>query len=326
MDQVNQILVSNETLNSNFLPAREWIFPLSFSQQRLWLLEQLDPGNASYSIPWALRLTGTLHAEALEKSLNEIVRRHEALRSTFREVNGEPVQVVTETVTIPLVLSDLTGGPAGERESAALGIVKDEARLPLDLQKGPLLRARLIRLDPGEHILLLTLHHIIFDGWSRSVFARELAALYGMFQSGKLSPLPALSLQYADYVVWQRNRLKGKVLQRQLDYWKQQLSGAPASLNLPTDRPRPAVQSYRGSSYPVSLASENLDRVRVFAREHGASLFMVLLAAFQSVLARYSGDEDILVGTPIANRTQAKTEELIGLFANHAGIARQSRG
>ena len=316
MDQVNQILVSNETLKSNFLPAREWIFPLSFSQQRLWLLEQLDPGSTSYSIPWALRLTGALHAEALEKSLNEIVRRHEALRSTFREVNGEAMQVVTETVTIPLVLSDLTGSPAGERESAALAIVKDEARLPLDLQKGPLLRARLIRLDPGEHILLLTLHHIVFDGWSRRVFARELAALYEMFQSGKLSHLPALSLQYPDFVVWQRNHLKGKVLQRQLEYWKQQLSGAPASLNLLTDRPRPAVQSYRGSSYPVSLAAGNLDRVRVFAREHGASLFMVLLAAFQSVLARCSGDEDILIGTPIANRTQAKTEELIGLFAN----------
>jgi amino acid adenylation domain-containing protein len=293
-----------------------WAFPLSFSQQRLWLLDQLEPGNTSYSIPWSIRLTGELHVRALENSLIEIVRRHEALRTTFKADKGEPVQLVHESVALPFQVTDLTLFGSADGELEAIRLAKEEASRPIDLENGPLVRARLIKLRESEHVLLLTLHHIVFDGWSRRVFARELAALYEAFRDNRPSSLPELRLQYADYVVWQRKNLSGKTLEKQLWFWRRRLAGAPSTLNLPTDRPRPAIQSYRGSALPVSFSSDQYGRLAAFAREREVSLFMLLLAGFQALLARYTGDEDVMVGTPIANRTHAETEDLIGLFAN----------
>ena len=293
-----------------------WAFPLSFAQQRLWLLDQLEPGGTSYSIPWSIRLTGALHAQALENSLNEIIRRHESLRTTFTSQNGEPVQVVHESSAISLTFTDLSSGDSASRNEQAVQLAKEEAGRPIDLENGPLMRGRLIRLGDHEHVLLLTLHHIVFDGWSRRVFARELSELYEAFRAGNPSPLPELRLQYADYVVWQRKKVGSKALENQLAYWKKQLAAAPANLNLPADHSRPAFQTFRGTALPVAFSRETYDGLSALASNCGATLFMLLLAGFQALLSRYSGDTDILVGTPIANRTRSETEEMIGLFAN----------
>ncbi|MBV9268443.1 MAG: amino acid adenylation domain-containing protein, partial [Acidobacteriaceae bacterium] len=291
-----------------------WAFPTSFAQQRLWLLNQLEPHNTAYSIPWSMRLHGDLNVEALEDSLNEIVSRHDVFRTTFRISQGEPIQFVADSLRIRLSKTDLSNWP--ERESEASRIAQQEADTPLNLESGPLIRSQLIRMSGCDHILLLTIHHIVFDGWSRRIFARELASCYQAFQLGEPSPLAPLPLQYADFAVWQRKLMSGKSFAKQLAYWKEQLANPPAALNLPTDRPRPAVQSHRGGRIPASLSPALSRRVVQFAREYNASIFMVLLAAFHALLSRYSGDEDILVGTPIANRTRPDIENLIGLFAN----------
>ena len=291
-----------------------YVFPVTFAQQRLWFLDQLQPDSSSYNVPWSIQISGNLNTAALESSLNEIVRRHEVLRTTFSVIDGEPMQVVVPSLVIALPITDLSVNPT--REQTAKQAAVAEAQKPLDLKKGPLVRARLLRLEPESHILLLTLHHINFDGWSRRILVRELAALYEAFSAGRPSPLPDLSLQYADYAVWQRKHLQGKNLQKQLDYWKRQLDGASTSLDLPTDRPRPAVQTYNGAAKPVSLPASLTQQLSALARQEGATLFMVLLACFEALLARYSGQDDILVGTPIANRNRAEIEELIGFFAN----------
>jgi amino acid adenylation domain-containing protein len=314
MVSVNQLLSASKPPAG---PAENlWAFPLSFSQQRLWLLDQIEPGGTSYSIPWSFRLIGALHAQALEKSLNEIVRRHETLRTTFTSQNGEPVQLVHESLAISLAFTDLSSGDLASRNEQAVQQAREEAGRPIDLEKGPLIRGRLIRLGDQEHVLLLTLHHIAFDGWSRRVFARELSELYEAFRAGDSSPLPELRLQYADYVVWQRKKLAGKALEKQLAYWKKQLAAAPANLNLPADHPRPAVQTFRGTALSIAFSRKTYDDLSALASNSGATLFMLLLAGFQALLSRYSGDTDILVGTPIANRTRTETEEMIGLFAS----------
>jgi amino acid adenylation domain-containing protein len=290
-----------------------YVFPTTFAQQRLWFLEQLQPGSVSYLVPWSLQLSGKLNIEALGRSLNEIVRRHEILRTTFSWKDGMPVQVVTGS-SIPLPLLDLSAASSPEKEAQRLS--REEAHRPLDLERGPLVRARLLRLGPEEHVLLLTMHHIIFDGWSRRILVRELAVLYEAFCSGQMSPLSPPKLQYADYAVWQRKQFQGAYLEKQASYWKEQLAGIPARLDLPTDRPRPAVQSFNGAKLPLALSAELTGRLNEYSRERGVTLFMTLLAGFQALLARYSNQDDIVVGSPIANRNRAEIEEMIGFFAN----------
>ncbi len=291
-----------------------YVFPVTFAQQRLLFLSQLDPSNTSYSVPWSIRIAGSLNATALEQSLNEIVRRHEILRTTFDVVEGHPVQIVTPSVHVPLNLIDLSSRTDPEQEAQAAA--RNEARAPIDLKHGPMVRTTLLRLAEADHALLVTTHHIAFDGWSRRILVTELATLYEAFGAGHPSPLPELPLQYADFAVWQRNHMQGETLDHLLKYWKQQLAGVPTTLDLPTDRPRPAVQSYSGATVNFALSAKLKEDLIRLGRQSEATLFMTLLAGFQALLSRYSGQDDIVVGTPIANRNRAEVEGLIGLFAN----------
>ena len=289
---------------------------LSFAQERLWFLDQLEPGSPAYNLSGAIRLTGRLDAGALKEALGEIVRRHEVLRTTFAEVGGRPAQLVAESAEFRLPLTDLEGGDEAAREAEARRLAAEEARTPFDLSRGPLLRVRLLRLGGREHVLLLTMHHIISDGWSLGVLVRELTALYEAFALGRPSPLEELPIQYADFAVWQREWLTGDVLEEQLSYWKRQLAGAPALLALPTDRERPPVQTYRGATQSMELSRELAESLAELGRRRGATLFMVLLAAFQVLLHRWAEQDDIVIGTDIANRHRAETEGLIGFFVN----------
>src|SRR5271169_3171183 len=291
-----------------------YVFPVTFAQQRLLFLDQLDPSSTSYSVPWSIRITGELNAAALERSLNEIVRRHEILRTTFDIVDGQPVQIVAPSLRVPLTLVDLAG--LADPEQAAKSAALKEARTPVDLRNGPVVRTKLLRLGLADHVLLFTMHHMVFDGWSRRIFVTELAALYEAFSDGRSSPLPELPLQYADYAVWQRNYLQGDNLDKLLDFWTDHLEGAPTTLDLPTDRPRPAVQSFHGAVRSFSFPKALSDEVNRASRQAGATPFMTLLAAFQVLLSRYSGQDDVVVGTPIANRNRGEIEGLIGYFAN----------
>ena len=288
--------------------------PATFSQQRLWFLDQMQPGSLAYLICWNIRLCGDLRIDALEATINELVRRHKVFRTTFAVVDGDVAQVVASSLTIPMPVRDLAG--EDHPEHAAERIVHLETQRPIDLVAGPLLRASLLRLSAREHILLLTLHHIIFDGSSRAIFIKEFSAIYAAFRDGRPSPLPDPRVQYADYAVWQRRGLQGKHDQKLLDYWKKQLADAPAILALPTDRPRPAVESFRGATARFELSKELSAKLTLAARQRGASVFMVLLAAFQVLLSRYCGQDDILVGIPVAGRTRTEFEGLIGYFAN----------
>ncbi len=290
--------------------------PVAFTQQRLWFLDQLEPNRPDYNIATAVRLQGALDAGALTRALDEIVRRHAALRTTFANVDGQPVQVIAPTLTLALPVEDLSDRPEAEREAQALRLASAEARAPFDLARGPLVRARLLRLAPDHHIALLTTHHIISDGWSMGLFVSELAALYQACAAGAPSPLPELPVQYADFAHWQRRWLQGETLDKQLAYWRNELAGSPALLELPTDRPRPAVQTSRGATLPFRLAGALRDPFKRLLQHEGATLFMGLLAAFQVLLHRYSGQTDFNVGTPIANRTRTELEGLIGFFAN----------
>ncbi|HEU0300657.1 MAG TPA: amino acid adenylation domain-containing protein, partial [Longimicrobium sp.] len=287
----------------------------SFAQQRLWFLDRLEPGSPLYNVPLALRISGEPDVDALARALDEIARRHEPLRTTFREIDGAVVQVVDADGALPLSFGDLTALPAGAREAEAERLVREEAAAPFDLARGPLCRARLLRLSAGEHVLLLTLHHAVSDGWSLGVLLRELSALYGAFARGEASPLAPPPVQYADFAAWQREHLDG-VMQAQLAWWKERLAGAPAVLELPADRPRPAVQTFRGGRERVVLPVALAERLQALGRREGATLFMTLLAAFQALLSRQAGQADVVVGTPIAGRTRAETEGLIGLFVN----------
>ncbi len=296
--------------------SRDGDLMLSFAQQRLWFLDQLEPGSNAYNIPAAVRLQGELNAIALEQSLGEVIRRHEALRTRFAVVNGEPVQVISEAETYHLPIDDLSELPEAERESQWRVLAGEEARQAFNLQSGPLLRARLLRLGATDHVLLYTMHHIISDGWSMGVLIHELTTLYEAYAQGAESPLAELGIQYADYAQWQREWLQGEVLEQQLSYWKQQLAGAPPLLELPTDFARPAVQTFRGAHLPLSISPELTASLTDLSRQHGVTLFMTLLAAFQTLLYRYSAQQDILVSTGIANRTRSETEPLIGFFVN----------
>jgi aspartate racemase len=295
--------------------SRPKTFPLSFAQERLWVLDQLTPGSPVYNVPVAVRLTAPLNVVVLERSLNEIVRRHGSLRTRFTAVDGQPVQVITPELSLTLPVVNLEEFSESEREEQARQLAAQEAHQPFDLARGPLWRASLLRLSDEEHLLLLTMHHIISDGWSIGVLLRELTALYAAYSQGQPSSLPALPFQYADYAVWQRQWLHGEVLEQQLSYWRQQLANLPV-LELPTDRPRPAVKTYQGTRHYFKLPPSVNEALQALSRQEGVTLFMTLLAAFQTLLYRYTGQEDVVVGTPINGRTRAETEGLIGFFVN----------
>jgi len=290
--------------------------PLSFSQQRLWFLDQLEPGTAAYNVAGALRIVGQLDVTALGRSLNEIVRRHESLRTAFVVLDEQPAQVVDTAVHLTIPVEDLSGHAAPERNTELQRLMKEEVRAPFDLRQSPLIRSRLLRLQADEHLLLLTMHHIISDGWSIGIIIRELAALYDAFRHGRTSPLEELKIQYADYATWQRKHLSGEILDQELAYWKQQLSGTLPVLELPSKRARSAQQTFRAALLNLSLPARLTEKLNQLAHEEEGTLFMVLLAAFNLLLWRYSGQTDILVGSPIANRNRTETEPLIGFFVN----------
>lgn len=297
--------------------SRDRDIPLSFPQERLWFLEQIEPDKSSaYHIPLALRIQGALNVSALKQSLNEILQRHEALRTTFSSLEGRPVQVIHPELTLTLKVIELGELPQEQRETKATELITEAVRQPFNLSQGLLLRAVLLHLDEDEHLLLLTVHHIVMDAWSKGVLFQELAALYKAFSSGKPSPLPELSLQYADYAVWQRNWLQGEFLNVLLDYWKQQLGHGVSELKLPTDRPRPAVQTRRSAYHKRVLSQELTGAIKTLSRQEGATLFAVLLTAFKVLLNRYTEQEDLFVCSPIANRNRKDINGLIGYFAN----------
>jgi amino acid adenylation domain-containing protein len=292
------------------------VFPVSFAQHRLWFLDQLEPGNPFYNITWAVRVSGRLRVDVLHRALETVISRHESLRTTFTEVQGKPVQIIAERALVSLPITDLSESPTDERDEKARWLVREAAQLSFDLSRAPLFRASLVRLAEDQHIAIFTMHHIISDGWSTTVFVREVASLYQAFSAGLPSPLAPLPIQYADFALWQREYLQGDVLDTQLSYWREQLSGAPALLELPTDRPRPPVQTFRGANQSLTISRQLTDELEALSQSEGATLFMTLLAGFQILLGRYSGQTDITVGTAIANRNRAEIEPLIGFFVN----------
>ncbi|MEV1177335.1 condensation domain-containing protein, partial [Nonomuraea sp. NPDC049784] len=304
-----------DTVAPTIVPRRrDGMIPLSFAQQRLWFLDQLEPGSAEYNVPVGLRLTGALDVEALSAALDAIVERHEVLRTRLvTDADGLAHQVVDPSTGFGLEVVDLSGDPEGF--SRAEELVAADAVAPFDLAVGPLFRGRLIRLGPDDHVLSLCLHHVVSDEWSAGVLRRELTVLYEAFRAGAPSPLAPLPVQYADFAVWQREWLQGEVLEGQLGYWRERLEGAPV-LELPTDRPRPAVRSSTGDSVSFRVPAETVAGLRAATRQSGATMFMTLLSAFSVLLGKYAGQDDVVVGTPIANRNRAEIEDLIGYFVN----------
>jgi len=306
---------------SSFTPTpivpmgRDGNLPLSFAQQRLWFLDQLVPNNPFYNVPAALRLTGSLNFSALQKTFNEIVRRHEALRTNLAVVSGQPVQKIAAAFHLPINVVDLRNLPKESRQNEANRLTAQEAQRSFNLSNDLLLRVTLLQLDDAEYLLMLNMHHIVSDGWSIGVLIQELGALYTAFASEKPSPLPDLSIQYADFAKWQREWLQGEVLETQLAYWRQQLNGI-SMLNLPADRPRPAIQSYRGKRQFLQLPKQLSEALETLSQREGVTLFMTMLAAFKTLLYHYAQQEDIVVGSPIANRNRSEIEALIGFFVN----------
>jgi amino acid adenylation domain-containing protein/non-ribosomal peptide synthase protein (TIGR01720 family) len=296
------------------------VVPLSFAQERLWFLDQLEESSAIYNIPAAIRLTGNLQLSALEQALREIVRRHEILRTSFPTVNGKPRQIINPEITLNIKVIDLqhleTTEPETEPEKFLEQEVSKEASIPFDLEVAPLIRCSLLQISAREYVLLLTMHHIVSDGWSMGIFVQELSSLYQAFSAGEASPLAELPIQYGDFALWQREWLSGEILETQLNYWKQQLQNAPELLQLPTDRTRPTVQTFKGKTQRFRLNQDLTQKLHKLSRESNVTLFMTLLATFATILYRYSGQTDILIGSPIANRHYQEIESLIGFFIN----------
>jgi amino acid adenylation domain-containing protein/non-ribosomal peptide synthase protein (TIGR01720 family) len=317
-----ELLLKDEGVDPSRLPiarrgGERQAWPLSFGQERLWFLDQLEPGTPLYNESGAIRLSGSLNVAILEESLNQVIRRHEVLRTTFATVDGEPAQVIAPSLALTVPVVDLRELPEAEREAQARRLAVEQARRPFDLGSGPLVRVTLLRLGgEEEHALLMTMHHIICDGWSVGVFIREIVTLYEAISTGQPSPLPELSIQYADFALWQRGHLQGEVLEAQLAYWTGRLRGSLPVLELPTDRPRPARRSFRGATQSFALPKALYLSLKELSRQEGVTLFMTLLAGFKTLLHRYTGQEDILVGSPIAGRSRHETEGLIGFFVN----------
>jgi amino acid adenylation domain-containing protein len=296
--------------------GESFAFPVSFAQGRLWLLSKLIPDPSVYNIPAAVRLQGRLDVEGLRASFDAVLARHEVLRASFQEEDGSPVQVIPPAVAFDIPLVDYSKFPHEDALRRALSLLQESAATGFDLSKGPLLRASIVKLADQDHVLILTIHHIIYDAWSRGILWRDLSEHYRSWCTGKAPDLPDLEIQYTDFSVWQREYLSGEVLEEQLQFWKRHLAGAPASLELHTDRPRPALQTFNGTSYGDVVPKPVLDGLKELSRREGATLFMTLLAAFNVLLARYSRQEDIVVGSPIAGRNRAEVENLIGFFVN----------
>ncbi|HEX4421470.1 MAG TPA: condensation domain-containing protein [Kofleriaceae bacterium] len=290
--------------------------PCSFPQQRLWFLQQLEPTSCSYNMPGALRVRGALDVDVLRRALAEISRRHESLRTTFREVDGQPMQVIHPSRELPLTVVDLQHIPAADREQEAVRLAGVEAHTPFDLATGPIIRATLLQLAPDDYVWLWTMHHIISDGWANSVLIREVVTLYTVFLDGKPSPLPELSIQYADYAMWQREFLSGATLDEHLGYWKQQLGTDLPMLNLPTDFPRPPQFSDKGGFRTDIIDPEQVASLKQLCQQERVTLFIVIMAAVQSVLFAATGQDDIVLGTDVANRNRVETEQLIGFCIN----------
>jgi len=291
--------------------------PLSFAQRRMWFLHQLDPTSAAFNIALAMRLTGPVDLSAMERSLLEVTRRHESLRTTFDEIDGEPVQIVNPPGKRALTTIDLSAFNKDERRSERRAFAKAEALRPFDLRLGPLQRATVIRLSPAEHILLLVVHHIVSDGWSMGLLVKEIGDLYSAYSRGEEPQLSELPLQYADYAQWQKEWLASHGLQQQLKYWREQLAGAPPVLDLQTDWERPAVLGQSGAVQLLKLDVELVQRIRELAKASQVTLFTLMLAVFKVLLHRYTGQEDIVLGTNIANRNRGAIQNVIGFFVNN---------
>jgi len=319
---VNQILTQvNNNLTSAYLPISKVeittsLHPLSFTQQQLWFINQLQPGTATYNIPVAIHPTGKFNGTVLVRSLNEIIQRHDILRTSFEIIDGEPVQKVSDVMTLTLPEVDLRHLADEQQQIEVQTLSLQEAQSSFDLGQAPLLRAKLLHLQPEQSILILTLHHLVSDGWSINILVKELSAIYQAFSAGKPSPIPELSVQYTDFVYWQRNWLQGEVIENHLAYWKQQLGENLPVLQLPTDRSRPPIQTFQGAQQKFVLSTKLTEAIKQLSQQEDATLFMTLLAAFQTLLYRYTGQEDILVGSPIANRNRTEIDGLIGCFIN----------
>jgi amino acid adenylation domain-containing protein/thioester reductase-like protein len=290
--------------------------PLSFAQQRLWFIEQFEGDSPTYNIPFGFRLKGALNISVLERCFNEIVQRHETLRTAFRTVKGQPVKIIAQNLPIRLYVNDLRHLPPDKQDSEVQRLTLEDARHLFDLAQYPLFRISLLRLAEEDYFMLMTIHHTIYDGWSIGVFMKELTTLYEAFSAGKPSPLPELPVQYSDFAQWQREWLRGEVLDQQLSYWKKQLSDSLPVLELPTDRSRPARQTFCGDIHTFRIPPPLVDTLKAFGQQEKCTLFMILLAAFNILLYRYSGQEDILIGSPVANRHRSELEGLIGFFVN----------
>jgi len=313
------------TLRIPQLAGARTVFPMSYAQRRLWVPYQLEPESTVYNMPFAMRLAGPLNVDCLARSTSEIMRRHAILRTTFAMLDGQPIQRITATAALQPRLIDLRALQPIQRDERALQLVRDDARMGFDLEHGPLLRMTVIRLDPLAHIVVLTMHHIVSDGWSMVVLLREFAALYTAFVADKPSPLPELPIQYADYAVWQLQWLRNAAMEAQLTYWRAQLADLPL-LQLPTDRPRPPLQTFRGAHRLISIPENQLTALNAISRAAGTSLFMVLLACFLTLLHHCSGQDDLVIGTDAAGRVGAETERLIGFFANQLVLRIDCRG
>ena len=318
--EIGAFLADAQSLASELTPiggARPpGALPLSFAQERLWFLEQLGLAGGSYNIATTIRMQGTLDADALQRAFAELVRRHESLRTRIATVDGRPVQVIDPPNDRALGVVDLSDSAPDMQAAATQRLAHDDAAQPFDLAGAPPFRASLVRLAPDHHLLLLAMHHIVSDAWSIELLIRDIAALYGAFRAGRPSPLNLLPVQYADYALWQRRWLSGPTLERQLAYWTKQLSGGPEALDLPFDRPPRAAPSFGGAVHWFSIPEHVASELRGLGLREGATLFMVLLAAFQLLLSRLCGQDDVVIGSPVAGRRRHELQDLIGFFAN----------
>jgi acyl carrier protein len=321
-----KVISSEEALPPLVRSPRDATLPVSYAQQGLWLLDQLQPNTSAYNVFNVWYLSGTLDLAALTSSLNTIVARHEALRTRFGLARGVPIQIIAETATAALAIHDLQALPPGERTSTAQQMTTEEALRPFDLQRGPLFRATVLRLSADEQILILCLHHIAADAWSVGVLMQDLAKLYAGHTTGGTPTLPDLPIQYADYAIWQRHWMQSALLEKQIDYWRQQLAGAPPVLELPTDRLRPAVHSFQGANHSFLLPAGLTQELKTLSQRESVTLFMTLLAAFQTLLYYETQQTDFVIGSPSANRSRSETERLIGCFVNMLALRADMRG